>query len=175
MAVSTRPEEFFGEVAEWERAGEQLRGAVERAGYPCSIKPGEGAFYGPKIEFDFRDVLGRAWTLATLQIDVSMPVRFDLRYVGRDGEYHRPAMLHRAVLGSLERFIALYTEMTAGDFPLWLSPVQAVLLPIADRHHAVRARASWRSSSARGSGRRSTSAVRSSDSRSGRRRSERSR
>src|SRR5262249_58443279 len=85
-------------------------------------KPGEGAFYGPKVECDFRDVLGRPWTLSTLQIDVAMPLRFGLRYVGPDDHLHTPAMLHRAILGSLERFIALYTEMTAGGFPLWLAP-----------------------------------------------------
>jgi threonyl-tRNA synthetase len=95
---------------------------------------GEGAFYGPKVECEFRDVMGRPWTLSTLQIDVSMPVRFGLRYVGRDGRPHQPAMLHRAILGSLERFIALYTEMTAGDFPFWLAPVQVIVLAIGERH-----------------------------------------
>jgi threonyl-tRNA synthetase len=109
---------------------------VERAGYSWRLKPGDAAFYGPKVECDFRDVLGRPWTLSTLQIDVSMPKRFGLEFVGRDGGMHRPAMLHRAILGSLERFIALYTEMTAGDFPFWLAPVQAVVLPISERHEA---------------------------------------
>jgi threonyl-tRNA synthetase len=136
VAVSTRPEEFTGEPADWDVATETLLRAVERAGFDAVTKPGEGAFYGPKVECDFRDVLGRAWTLSTLQIDVAMPTRFGLRYVGRDNEPHRPAMLHRAILGSLERFIALYTEMTAGDFPLWLAPVQAAVLPIAERHEA---------------------------------------
>ncbi len=136
IAVSTRPEEFTGDPAEWDHAGQQLADAVERAGYPCSIKPGEAAFYGPKIECDYRDVMGRAWTLATLQVDVSMPARFGLRYVGRDDKLHQPAMLHRAILGSLERFVALYTEMTGGDFPLWLAPIQVALLPIAERHLA---------------------------------------
>jgi threonyl-tRNA synthetase len=134
VAVSTRPEEFLGEVSDWETAGQSLLAAVERAGFPAREKPGEGAFYGPKVEVDFRDVLGRPWTLATLQIDVSMPTRFGLRYVGRDGDLHQPAMLHRAILGSLERFIALFIEITGGDFPLWLAPVQAVVLPIAERH-----------------------------------------
>jgi threonyl-tRNA synthetase len=115
-------------------AEQALVAAVERAGFPGVTKPGEGAFYGPKVEFDFLDVLGRSWTLSTIQIDVSMPMRFGLRYVGRDNEPHRPAMLHRAILGTLERFIALYTEMTGGDFPFWLAPVQAVVLPIAERH-----------------------------------------
>jgi len=105
---------------------------VERAGFECKIKPGEAAFYAPKVEADFRDVLGRAWTLGTVQIDMAMPGRFDLRYVGRDGELHQPAMLHRAVLGSLERFIAIYIEHTGGDFPFWLSPLQAIVLPISE-------------------------------------------
>jgi threonyl-tRNA synthetase len=140
VAVSTRPEEFSGDPAEWDIAGQQLVEAVKRAGYACSIKPGEAAFYGPKIECDFRDVMGRAWTLATLQVDVSMPARFGLRYVGRDDKLHQPAMLHRAILGSLERFIALYTEMTGGDFPFWLAPVQVALLPIGERHLAYAGR-----------------------------------
>jgi threonyl-tRNA synthetase len=135
VAVSTRPETgFSGEVSEWDLAGERLVAAVERAGYECSIKPGEAAFYGPKIECDFRDVMGRAWTLATLQIDVSMPKRFGLGYVGADDNLHQPAMLHRAILGSLERFIAIYTESTGGNFPFWLAPVQVALLPITERH-----------------------------------------
>jgi threonyl-tRNA synthetase len=136
MAVSTRPETgaFVGEAADWEVAEQRLIEAVGSAGFACRIKPGDAAFYGPKVECDFRDVLGRPWTLSTIQIDVSMPARFGLEYVGRDGEMHRPAMLHRAILGSLERFIALYTEMTAGDFPFWLAPVQVEVLPISDRH-----------------------------------------
>jgi threonyl-tRNA synthetase len=134
--VSTRPEKSIGEPADWDRAERALVDAVEAAGYRCGIKRGEAAFYAPKVEFDFEDVLGRAWTLATLQIDMAMPGRFGLRYVGRDGELHQPAMLHRAVLGSLERFIAIYLEHTAGDFPLWLAPLQVVVLPVAERHAA---------------------------------------
>ena len=134
MGVSTRPEQSSGDPADWQAAEERLKAAVERAGFACAIKPGGGAFYGPKVECDVRDVLGRPWTLATLQIDVSMPARFGLRYVGRDGGLHQPAMLHRAVLGSLERFIALYIEKTGGDFPFWLAPVQMRLLPITERH-----------------------------------------
>jgi len=136
IAVSTRPEDSTGEVEDWDRAIEQLLAAVERAGFPRVTKAGEGAFYGPKVECDFSDVLGRSWTLATLQIDVSMPTRFGLRYVGRDDKPHQPAMLHRAILGSLERFTALYVEMTGGDFPLWLAPVQVLVLPIGERHEA---------------------------------------
>ena len=136
VAVSTRAERFAGEPADWDVAERMLVEAVERAGFACVIKPGDAAFYAPKVEFDFRDVLDRPWTLATLQIDVAMPTRFGLRYVGRDGGIHRPAMLHRAILGSLERFIALYIEQTGGDFPLWLAPLQVRVLPIAERHLA---------------------------------------
>ncbi len=134
ISVGTRPDEFIGEPAAWDRAEAALIRAVEGAGYACGIKPKSGAFYAPKVEIDFQDVLGRSWTLATLQIDMAMPGRFGLRYVGRDGQEHQPAMLHRAVLGSLERFIGIYLEHTAGDFPLWLAPVQVCVLPIAERH-----------------------------------------
>jgi threonyl-tRNA synthetase len=134
VSVSTRGAHFIGDPAEWDRAEQALIAAVRSAGWECGIKAGEAAFYAPKVEFDFEDVLGRAWTLSTLQIDMAMPTRFGLRYVGRDGAEHRPAMLHRAILGSLERFIAIYLEHTGGDFPLWLAPVQVVVLPIADRH-----------------------------------------
>ncbi|MBW2398420.1 MAG: threonine--tRNA ligase [Deltaproteobacteria bacterium] len=135
VGVSTRPESgFAGESADWDVAEQQLIDTVKAAGYDCRVKPGEAAFYGPKVECDFRDVLGRAWTLSTLQVDVSMPTRFELQYVGRDGEMHRPAMIHRAILGSLERFISLYIEMRAGNFPFWMAPVQVRVLPISDRH-----------------------------------------
>ena len=135
VSVSTRPEQFIGDPADWDRAERALVEGVEAAGFECGIKAGEGVFYGPKVEFDFNDVLGRAWTLATLQIDMAMPGRFGLSYVGSDGQKHQPAMLHRAILGSIERFIAIYLEHTAGDFPLWLAPVQVAVLPIAERHH----------------------------------------
>jgi len=134
VSVSTRPDHFIGDPAEWERGERTLIEAVKAAGYECGIKPKEGAFYGPKVECDFFDVLGRRWTLATIQIDTAMPGRFGLRYVGRDGAEHQPAMLHRAVLGSLERFVSIYLEHTAGDFPLWLAPVQVAVLPITERH-----------------------------------------
>jgi len=134
MYVSTRPDDFLGEPADWDVAEKALMEAVERAGFTCHVKEGEAAFYAPKVEADFKDVLGRAWTLATIQIDMALPGRFGLRYVGRDGGLHQPAMLHRAVLGSLERFLAIYIEHTAGDFPFWLSPLQAVVLPVTERH-----------------------------------------
>jgi threonyl-tRNA synthetase len=133
MAVSTRGEEFLGAPEDWDVAEQALIEAVERAGFECHIKEGEAAFYAPKVEADFQDVLGRTWTLGTIQIDMAMPGRFGLRYVGRDGEMHQPAMLHRAVLGSLERFIGIYIEHTGGDFPFWLSPVQVAVLPISDK------------------------------------------
>jgi threonyl-tRNA synthetase len=133
--VSTRPEKFLGSPEAWTRAEKALVAAVEKAGFECGIKAGEAVFYAPKVEVDFRDVLGRPWTLATVQVDMAMPGRFGLRYVGRDGQEHEPAMLHRAVLGSLERFIAVYIEHTGGEFPLWLAPVQARVLPIAERHN----------------------------------------
>ena len=133
VAVSTRPDEFIGDPADWGRAERALIQAVESAGYACGLRPKGATFYAPKVEFDFRDVLGRQWTLATLQIDMAMPGRFGLRYTGRDGQEHQPSMLHRAVLGSLERFIAIYLEHTAGDFPLWLAPLQVRVLPITER------------------------------------------
>ncbi len=133
--LETRPDEgFIGEISDWDRGERQLEEAVKSAGFACGKKPGEAAFYGPKIACDVKDVLGRSWTLGTLQIDMGMPGRFGLRYIGRDGGEHQPAMLHRAVLGSIERFLALYIEHTGGDFPLWLAPVQVALLPITDRH-----------------------------------------
>ena len=135
VSVSTRPAQFIGEAADWKRAERLLVRAVEDAGYPCGVKAGEAAFYAPKVECDFRDVLGRSWTTATIQIDMALPGRFGLRYTGRDGREHEPAMLHRAILGSLERFIAIYLEHTAGEFPLWLAPLQVLVLPIAERHN----------------------------------------
>lgn len=134
VSVSTRPDAFIGDPSEWDKAEQTLIQAVKAAGYECGIKPKEAAFYAPKVECDFFDVLGRRWTLGTIQVDMAMPSRFGLRYIGRDGAEHEPAMLHRAVLGSLERFIGIYLEHTAGDFPLWLAPLQVVVLPIAERH-----------------------------------------
>jgi threonyl-tRNA synthetase len=134
VCVATRPERSIGDPAEWERAERMLWDAVERAGFACRWNPGEGAFYGPKIEFHFKDALARSWQLSTVQLDLAMPERFGLRYVGRDGAEHQPAMIHRALLGSLERFMGIYLEHTAGDFPLWLAPVQAAVLPVAERH-----------------------------------------
>ena len=143
IRLATRPEKYAGEIPDWDVAEQQLGDSVRSVGYEYTLAPGEGAFYGPKVEFHFRDAIGRSWQLGTLQIDVAMPTRFGLQYTGADGEDHTPMMLHRAILGSLERFIGVYTEHTAGHFPLWLAPVQAVIVPIADRHvdyaHAVKA------------------------------------
>ncbi|MFT5696593.1 MAG: threonyl-tRNA synthetase [Myxococcota bacterium] len=135
FAVSTRPEEFLGLPEDWDVAEKMLVECVESAGFECKIKEGDAVFYGPKVEADFPDVLGRIWTLGTIQTDMAMPGRFGLEYVGRDGEKHKPAMLHRAILGSLERFMAIYIEHTGGDFPFWLSPVQVAILPISAAQH----------------------------------------
>ena len=120
VTLQTRPEKFLGRIELWESAEGALRRCLERAGFAIKVLPGEGAFYGPKIGFDFRDVLERSWTLATVQIDCAMPERFDLRYVTPEGTEAVPVMLHRAVLGSIERFIAILLEHCAGAFPLWL-------------------------------------------------------
>ena len=132
VTLQTRPEKFLGRVELWESAEAALRRCLERAGFAIKILPGEGAFYGPKIGFDFRDVLERSWTLATVQIDCAMPERFGLRYVTPEGTEAVPVMLHRAVLGSIERFIAILLEHCAGAFPLWLAPIQATILTVTD-------------------------------------------
>ncbi len=132
--LSTRPDEFLGEVATWDRAEAQLRTALDRAGMEYSINERDGAFYGPKIDFDVTDAIGRKWQCATIQLDYEQPENFDLKYIGADNAEHRPVVIHRAILGSFERFIAILIEHYAGAFPLWLAPVQAIVLPIADRH-----------------------------------------
>ena len=132
--LSTRPDDFLGEVATWDNAEAQLKAALERAGMAYELNEKDGAFYGPKIDFDITDALGRRWQCATIQLDYQMPQRFGLKYVGADNAEHTPIVIHRAMLGSFERFIAILIEHYAGAFPLWLAPVQAVVLPIADRH-----------------------------------------
>ncbi len=136
VSVQTRPANFLGRVELWDAAEAALQKAAESTGYPVTILAGEGAFYGPKIGFDFRDVLERSWTLSTVQIDCAMPERFGLKYVTPEGHSATPAMLHRAVLGSIERFIAILLEHTAGNLPLWLAPVQARVLTLTDRQEA---------------------------------------
>ncbi len=132
--LSTRPEKSVGSDEHWERATAALEKALDKAGLKYEIDPGEGVFYGPKIDMKIRDALGRAWQCTTIQVDFNLPERFDVTYVGEDNREHRPIMIHRALLGSLERFIGCLIEHYAGAFPLWLAPVQAVLLPVADRH-----------------------------------------
>jgi threonyl-tRNA synthetase len=132
VTLQTRPEKFLGRVELWDEAEAALRRCLERAGFSVKVLAGEGAFYGPKIGFDFRDVLERSWTLATVQIDCAMPERFDLKYVSPEGTEATPVMLHRAVLGSIERFIAILLEHCAGAFPLWLAPVQLKILTVTD-------------------------------------------
>jgi threonyl-tRNA synthetase len=134
MKLSTRPAEFLGEVATWDHAETELRRAVDGVGLPCTIDAGGGAFYGPKVDFDVMDALGRRWQCATIQLDYQLPQRFDLKYTGADNTEHRPVVIHRAIFGSFERFVALLLEHYAGAFPLWIAPVQATVLPIADRH-----------------------------------------
>jgi threonyl-tRNA synthetase len=134
MKLSTRPAEFLGEVATWDHAEAALRQALESVGLAYTVDAGGGAFYGPKIDVDVTDALGRKWQCATVQLDYQLPERFNLTYVGADNAEHRPVVIHRAIFGSFERFMALLLETYAGAFPLWIAPVQAVVLPIADRH-----------------------------------------
>jgi threonyl-tRNA synthetase len=132
--LSTRPEKFIGEIAMWDHAENSLKEALEKAGQEYTVDAGDGAFYGPKIDFDITDALGRKWQCGTIQLDYVAPERFDLKYVGADNAEHRPVVIHRAILGSFERFIAILIEHFAGAFPMWLAPVQVIVLPIADRH-----------------------------------------
>ena len=132
--LSTRPNEFLGHVATWDHAEAQLKAALEDAGMAYTLNEKDGAFYGPKIDFDVTDAIGRKWQCATIQLDYQQPENFDLKYTGADNAEHRPVVIHRAIFGSFERFIAILIEHYAGAFPLWLAPVQAVVLPIADRH-----------------------------------------
>ena len=135
VELSTRPAEYLGALETWNHAEAQLRGALEAAGTPYAVSEGEGSFYGPKIDVHVTDAIGRRWQCATIQLDYQMPQRFGLKYVGADNAEHTPVLIHRAVFGSFERFIALLIEQYAGAFPLWLAPVQARVLGIADRHN----------------------------------------
>ncbi len=134
VELSTRPEKSIGSDQAWERATGALEQALRTKGFQYQVNEGEGAFYGPKIDVKLKDALDRRWQCATIQADFTLPERFDLTYVGPDGEHHRPVMLHRVILGSIERFVGILIEHYAGAFPTWLAPVQVVLLPIADRH-----------------------------------------
>ena len=136
VVVSTRPAKAIGSDEDWDRATNALIKAVERVGLPYAVNPGDGAFYGPKIDVKVTDAIGREWQLSTIQCDFTLPERFELEYVGQDGERHRPVMVHRAILGSLERFIGVLTEHYAGAFPTWLTPVQARILTVTDAQNA---------------------------------------
>ena len=134
VRLSTRPEEFLGRIETWDHAEASLKEALERTGHSFTVDEGDGAFYGPKIDVDVTDAIGRKWQCATFQLDYQMPERFDLKYIGADNAEHRPVVIHRAIFGTFERFIGLLIEHYAGAWPLWLAPVQAVVLPISDRH-----------------------------------------
>ena len=135
IELSTRPEKSIGNDEMWELSTKALKEALDEKGVKYKINEGDGAFYGPKIDFHLEDSIGRTWQCGTIQLDMNLPERFDLSYIGADGEKHRPVMIHRVVFGSIERFIAILTEHFAGAFPTWLSPVQVKLLPIIDKHH----------------------------------------
>ena len=130
---ATRPPERIGDDALWDRAESLLKSALDALGRPYELKPGDGAFYGPKIDFEVSDSIGRKWQLGTIQLDYNAPERFDLTYIGEDNSEHRPAVLHRAIYGSFERFIAILIEHFAGAFPMWLAPVQAIVLPLSEK------------------------------------------
>ncbi|MCM0649074.1 threonine--tRNA ligase [Clostridium swellfunianum] len=136
VELSTRPENSMGTDEEWKMAEEALQGALEDIGMPFKLNPGDGAFYGPKIDFHLEDSLGRTWQCGTIQLDFQLPQRFDLNYIGRDGEKHRPIVIHRVIFGSIERFIGILIEHFAGKFPAWIAPVQVKVLPISDRFNS---------------------------------------
>ena len=136
MELSTRPEKSLGSDEMWENATSALQNSLDHLGVKYKLNPGDGAFYGPKIDFHVKDCLNRTWQCGTIQVDFSMPERFDLSYIGTDGQKHRPVMVHRAVVGSLERFIGVLTEHTAGNFPTWLAPVQTIVLSVSEKSFA---------------------------------------
>ena len=134
VELSTRPEKSMGSLEDWQHAEDSLQGALEALGIEYKLNPGDGAFYGPKIDFHLRDSIGRTWQCGTIQLDMQLPQRFELTYIGRDGEKHQPIVIHRVAFGSIERFMGILIEEFAGKFPAWLAPVQVKLLTIADRH-----------------------------------------
>ncbi len=135
VELSTRPEKSMGSDEMWEKATVALENVLKKKGISYTVNEGDGAFYGPKIDFHLEDCIGRTWQCGTIQLDFQMPEKFDLTYIGSDGQKHRPAMIHRVVYGAMERFFALLIEHYAGAFPLWLAPVQVIVIPITDRHH----------------------------------------
>ena len=135
IELSTMPEDHMGALEDWNTATDALRDAISELGYDYEVNEGDGAFYGPKLDFHLTDCLGRTWQCGTIQLDFQLPERFELEYTGADGAKHRPIMIHRVVFGSIERFIGILTEHFAGAFPMWLAPVQVKILPIAERHH----------------------------------------
>ena len=134
VELSTRPEDSMGSDEDWEMATEGLRSALDEIGLPYVVNEGDGAFYGPKIDFHLVDCIGRTWQCGTIQLDFQLPQRFELEYIGADGEKHRPIMIHRVVFGSIERFIGILIEHFAGAFPTWLAPVQVKVLPISEKY-----------------------------------------
>lgn len=133
IELSTRPDDYMGELSDWEKAENALKAAIEKVGAEYVINEGDGAFYGPKLDFHLEDSLGRTWQCGTIQLDMQMPQRFDLTYIGPDGEKHRPIMIHRVIFGSIERFIGILIEHFAGKFPLWLAPVQVRLMTVTEK------------------------------------------
>ena len=134
VELSTKPDNAMGDDAIWEQATDALRNAIEAKGIPYVINPGDGAFYGPKLDYHIEDSLGRTWQCGTIQLDMNLPERFQIEYIGEDGQKHRPIMIHRACFGSMERFIGILTEHYAGAFPTWMAPVQVKILPISEKH-----------------------------------------
>ena len=130
--LSTRPEKAVGEQERWDTATESLKSALDAEGIPYEVDEGGGAFYGPKIDLKIKDAIGREWQMSTIQVDFTLPERFDLSYVGEDGEKHRPYMVHRALFGSIERFFGILVEHFAGAFPVWLAPEQVRVLPLSE-------------------------------------------
>ena len=136
IELSTMPEDHMGAIEDWEMATNALRAAMEELGRPYEINEGDGAFYGPKLDFHLVDAIGRTWQCGTIQLDFQLPERFEIEYTGEDGQKHRPVMIHRVVFGSIERFIGILIEHFAGAFPVWLAPEQVRVIPISEAHRA---------------------------------------
>ena len=131
----SNPDKYIGHAENWDRAEQEIQEVAEEKGLKTVVEEGEAAFYGPKLDFMVKDAIGRSWQLGTIQVDYNLPERFNLEYVGSDNKKHRPVMIHRAPFGSMERFVAILIENTAGNFPLWLAPEQIAILPISEKYH----------------------------------------